>query len=114
MSLADNKCIPCSGGVPPLTAEHAQRLLRDLAAGWQLNPQGHLEHGFAFADFAQAMIYANRLADIAEEEGHHPDLHISWGQCKVEIWTHKISGLTESDFFFAAKADRAYDDLRSP
>ncbi|MBE0625194.1 MAG: 4a-hydroxytetrahydrobiopterin dehydratase [Burkholderiales bacterium] len=114
MSLADKKCVPCRGGVPPLEAEQAQRLLRELDAGWQLNPLGHLERKYSFADFAQAMVYANSLAAIAEEEGHHPDLHLSWGQCSVEIWTHKISGLTESDFYFAAKADRAYDNQSKP
>jgi len=108
MSLAENKCIPCSGGVPPLAQDRAQAMLKELDQGWSLNAQGHLERAYAFGDFAQAMAFANKVADVAEDEGHHPDLHVAWGLCKVEVWTHKISGLTESDFYFAAKADRAF------
>lgn len=108
MNLAEQKCIPCRGGVPPLAKDRAQVLLRELDSGWRLNAMGHLERAFTFDDFAEAMAFANKVADVAETEGHHPDLHIAWGKCKVEIWTHKINGLTESDFYFAAKADRAY------
>ena len=86
----------------------AEELRRELDEGWRLNPNSHLERAYAFKNFAQAMAFANKVADIAENEGHHPDLYIAWGKCKVEIWTHKISGLTESDFYFAAKADRAF------
>ena len=85
----------------------AEALLRELDQGWRLNPDGHLERVYAFKNFADAVAFANQVAAIAEDEGHHPDLHIAWGKCKVEIWTHKIKGLTESDFYFAAKADRA-------
>jgi len=67
-----------------------------------------IERMFAFQDFAGALAFANRVGEIAEREGHHPDLHVGWGRCGVEIWTHKINGLTESDFYLAAKADRAY------
>ena len=108
MSLADPKCIPCRGGVPPMAKDRAEALLRQLDDGWRLNANGHLERAYAFKNFAQAMAFANKVACIAENEGHHPDLYIAWGKCKVEIWTHKISGLTESDFYFAAKADRAF------
>ena len=106
MSLAEQKCIPCSGGVPPLAKDRAEALLRELDQGWRLNADGHLERAYAFGDFAQAMAFANKVAEVAEEEGHHPDLHIAWGKCRVEIWTHKISGLTESDFILAAKIDQ--------
>ena len=108
MSLAEQKCIPCRGGVPALANDRAQALLRELDDGWRLNADGHLERTYAFENFARAMAFANKVADVAEEEGHHPDLYIAWGKCKLEIWTHKISGLTESDFYFAAKADRAF------
>ena len=108
MSLAEHKCIPCRGGVPPLAIDRAEALLRELDEGWRLNANGHLERAYAFDNFAQAMAFANKVADVAEDEGHHPDLHVAWGMCKVEISTHKISGLTESDFYFAAKADRAF------
>ena len=112
MSLADQKCIPCRGGVPPLEESRAKELLRELGDGWHLNGEGHLERLYGFQDFAQAMVLANKVAEIAEDEGHHPDLYIAWGKCKVDIWTHKISGLTESDFYFAAKVDRAFGVLR--
>jgi 4a-hydroxytetrahydrobiopterin dehydratase len=88
----------------------AERLLMQLDAGWRLNEAGHLERAFEFDDFADALAFANRIGEVAEAEKHHPDLHVSWGQCTVEIWTHKIGGLTESDFYLAAKADRAYGD----
>ena len=107
MGFADQKCVPCRGGVPPMAKERAEALLRELDDGWRQDANGHLERAYTFENFAQAMAFANKVADIAEDEGHHPDLHIAWGKCKVEIWTHKIGGLTESDFYFAAKADRA-------
>ena len=109
MSLADKKCVPCRGGIPPMEQPRVGEMLAELDGGWQLNDLGHLERTYTFKDFADAMAFANKVADIAEEEGHHPDLHIAWGKCKIEIWTHKISGLTESDFFLAAKADRALE-----
>ncbi len=89
----------------------AEALLRALKEGWQLNSDGHLERTYTFRTFRQAMALANKVADIAEAEGHHPDLYIAWGQCRVEVWTHKIKGLTESGFYFAGKADRAFMEL---
>ena len=108
MSLADNECVPCRGGVPPVEPAKAQELLGQLEQGWTFNAQGHLEREYAFKNFSEALDFVNKVGAIAEEQGHHPDLHLAWGKCKVEIWTHKIQGLTESDFFFAAKADRVY------
>jgi 4a-hydroxytetrahydrobiopterin dehydratase len=105
MGLADHACIPCRGGVPPLDAERVQELLRELS-GWRLNAAGHLERGYDFKNFREALAFANRVGEIAEAERHHPDLHVAWGRCVVEVWTHKIDGLTESDFYFAAKVDR--------
>ncbi len=108
MSLADNTCVPCRGGVPPLEAEKIQELLGQLDSGWTLNNLGHIERTFEFSNFADALAFTNRVGNVAEIEGHHPDIYLAWGKCKVEIWTHKIQGLTESDFFLAAKADRAF------
>ena len=88
-------------------------LLQELDEGWRLNPDGHLERAYVLKNFAEAMAFANKVAVIAEHEGHHPDLHIAWGKCTVEVWTHKIRGLTESDFYFAAKADRASKALNT-
>ncbi|THJ24206.1 MAG: 4a-hydroxytetrahydrobiopterin dehydratase [Nitrospira sp. CG24D] len=113
MGLADNKCIPCRGGVPPVSPDRAQALLKELGRGWLLNGAGHLERLYTFKDFAQALAYVNKVGVIAEAEGHHPDLYLAWGKCKVEIWTHKINGLTESDFYLAAKADREFESFRA-
>jgi 4a-hydroxytetrahydrobiopterin dehydratase len=109
MDLADNACVPCRGGVPPLGDDRVDALLAELGDDWQLNDSGHLERAYEFADFMSALDFANAVGDIAEREGHHPDLHVRWGECRVEIWTHKIDGLTESDFYLAAKISRARD-----
>ncbi|MBI5196981.1 MAG: 4a-hydroxytetrahydrobiopterin dehydratase [Nitrospirae bacterium] len=109
MGLADKTCIPCRGGVPPMEPVKAREMLKELDSGWALTLNAkRLERTYPFKDFAQAMAFANRVGEVAEAEGHHPDLHVSWGKCRVEIWTHKIDGLTESDFYFAAKADREF------
>ncbi len=108
MGLADNTCVPCRGGVPSLDSQKIQELLEQLESGWTLNDQGHIERTYEFPNFADALAFTNRVGNVAEIEGHHPDLYLAWGKCKVEIWTHKIQGLTESDFFLAAKADRAF------
>jgi len=108
MGLADQQCVPCRGGVPPLARARSDQLLKELAAGWALTASGHLLRTYEFRDFAAALEFANRIGAIAEQQGHHPDLHVGWGRCGVEIWTHKIDGLTESDFFLAAKTDRAF------
>jgi 4a-hydroxytetrahydrobiopterin dehydratase len=107
MGLADRQCIPCRGGVPPLPRDRIEALLKELEPGWSVNAAGHLYRAYEFPDFATSLAFANRVGAIAEEQAHHPDLHVAWGRCGVEIWTHKIGGLTESDFFLAAKADRA-------
>jgi 4a-hydroxytetrahydrobiopterin dehydratase len=107
MSLAEKQCIPCRGGIPPLPKARIDELLEELEPGWRLNAAGHLERSYEFRNFADALAFANRVGAIAEQQAHHPDLHVAWGRCIVEIWTHKIDGLTESDFYLAAKADRA-------
>jgi 4a-hydroxytetrahydrobiopterin dehydratase len=106
-SLADQTCVPCKGGVPPLTANEIAPLLAQLD-GWEVQDDKRLLRTYRVKDFAEAMALANRVGAIAEEQAHHPDLYVAWGRVRVEIWTHKIDGLTESDFVFAAKCDRAY------
>lgn len=106
--LAEQTCVPCRGGVPPMEADEAERLLKRLDDGWNVVETHHLERTFEFPDFAEALAFTNTIGDIAEEQGHHPDIHLAWGRVGVEIWTHKIDGLTESDFVLAAKFDRAY------
>lgn len=107
MDLAEHACIPCRGGVPPLATDRIDELLKQLDGSWTLNTEGHLERIYKFGNFADALSFANQVGRIAEKENHHPDLHVAWGRCTVEIWTHKISGLTDSDFYFAAKVERA-------
>ncbi|MGD8454142.1 MAG: 4a-hydroxytetrahydrobiopterin dehydratase [Phycisphaerae bacterium] len=103
--LAAKKCTPCEGGVPPLTAEQVGELLPQLD-GWEVVCDHHLARGFTFADFASALAFVNRVGAVAEAEGHHPDIDLSWGKVNIEIFTHKVDGLTESDFVLAAKIDR--------
>lgn len=103
--LARKECVPCRGGVPPLPEEEREELLAELDAGWRVVDGHHLEKVFEFEDWAAAQGFVNRVGDLAEEQGHHPDLHLSWGRVGVELWTHKIDGLTESDFVLAAKIE---------
>ncbi len=103
--LAKKACVPCRGGVPPLTSSQIKPLLAQVA-GWEAVEAHHLWKRFKFPDFKQALDFVNRVGDIAEREGHHPDLLLSWGKAEVSIWTHKINGLTESDFILAAKIDQ--------
>lgn len=103
--LMNKSCTPCKGGVPPLTLKEVEKLLKELRNGWVLNDAGHLYKRYQFKDFMGPMAFANKVAEIAENEAHHPDLKISWGLCTIEIWTHKINGLTESDFILAAKIE---------
>jgi 4a-hydroxytetrahydrobiopterin dehydratase len=113
MELADKKCSD-AGSVPPLKASRAKVLLKELGQGWTLNGRRHLERHYTFKDFAQALAFANKVGAVAEAEGHHPDLYLAWGKCKIEIWSHKIKGLTESDFVLAAKTERKFKPFRAP
>jgi 4a-hydroxytetrahydrobiopterin dehydratase len=104
--LANQACVPCRGGVEPLPLEEQEALLAQLGGGWRLVDQHHLEKAYAFPDFLSALAFTNQVGALAEAEGHHPDLALSWGRVAVSIWTHKIDGLTPSDFVLAAKIDR--------
>ena len=102
--LSAKHCVPCQGGVPPLAAGEVSRLLRELT-GWTAVDNHHLSKTMRFPDFVQALAYVNRIGELAEAEGHHPNLFLTWGEVRIDIWTHKIDGLTESDFVLAAKID---------
>ena len=104
MSLAEKHCVPCRGGVPPLKGEQLETL-KNQVPGWQVVEEHHLAKTFTFPDFRTALDFVNRVGEVAETEGHHPDLYLSWGKVDVTTWTHKINGLTESDFILAAKID---------
>ena len=106
MSLADQQCTPCRGKVPPLEGEELSALEDRLGGGWRVIEEHHLEKEYAFSNFAEALAFVNSIGAVAEEQGHHPDLLLGWGRVKASIWTHKIDGLTESDFVLAAKFDR--------
>lgn len=101
--LINKSCVPCQGGVPPLKEKEIAKFLAELKEGWLINNAGHLYKEYKFNNFMDAMDFANKIAELAEREAHHPDLVIAWGIVKVEIWTHKINGLSESDFILAAK-----------
>ena len=103
--LARKTCVPCMGGVPPLKGQELSDLEAELGGGWNVVSEHHLEKEFRFDDFVTALAFTNRVGELAEEQGHHPDIHLSWGRAAIQIWTHKIDGLTESDFILAAKID---------
>ena len=105
MNLSARDCVPCKGGVPPLRPDAAEKLLLELSDGWHVVDNHHLEKALKFKNFAEALQYVNRVGALAEQQGHHPDLLLAWGKVEIKIWTHKIDGLTESDFIFAAKCD---------
>ena len=105
-SLSSRHCVPCRGGVPPLAGDELRALERELGGGWQVVGDHHLLKVFSFADFRAALEFTNRVGELAESEGHHPDIRLSWGRVEIEIYTHKIDGLTESDFVLAARIDR--------
>lgn len=104
-SLADKKCVPCEGGTQPLGRKEAGQLLGQVGKKWSLL-DGRIRAGFKFADFKEAMSFVNRVADLAEGEGHHPDIEIRYNNVKLVLWTHAAGGLTENDFILAAKINR--------
>jgi 4a-hydroxytetrahydrobiopterin dehydratase len=103
--LAAKTCVPCRGGVPPLKGDELEALAKQVPQ-WQVVNEHHLTRNFTFPDFRQALDFVNRVGAIAEEQGHHPNILLTWGRAEITIWTHKIDGLTESDFILAAKIDQ--------
>ena len=103
--LASKQCVPCRGGVPPLGSAQQQTLLAELGSDWKVINGHHLEKEYRFKNFRDALDFVTRVGELAEEQDHHPDIYLAWGLVRITVWTHKIDGLTESDFVFAAKAD---------
>ncbi len=103
--LAEKRCIPCKGGIPPLKGDSLTSLLNRLSNDWHVVDGHHLEKTYRFPDFQEALHFTVKVGELAENQDHHPDIYLAWGKVILTIWTHKINGLTESDFIFAAKAD---------
>ena len=107
-TLCEKKCVPCRGGVPPLKGDELKQVADQLGGEWEVVDEHHLTKEFTFGNFREALDFTNKLGEIAEAQGHHPDIELSWGRVGVTIFTHKIDGLTESDFILAAK----YEECR--
>lgn len=103
--LATKDCVPCKGGVPPLQGDALENLRRQLPSEWKVVEGHHLEREFTFKNFRDALAFTNQVGALAEAQNHHPDIYLAWGKVKTTIWTHKINGLTESDFVLAAKIE---------
>jgi 4a-hydroxytetrahydrobiopterin dehydratase len=108
MSLATKQCIPCKGGIAPLDRAAAEPYLRDTP-GWELSADAtRIQRNFKFKNFVNALAFVNRVGELAETQGHHPDIGFGWGYCTVTLYTHKIKGLHENDFIMAAKINELY------
>ncbi|MBI4363275.1 MAG: 4a-hydroxytetrahydrobiopterin dehydratase [Candidatus Doudnabacteria bacterium] len=113
MQLREKICVPCAAGTPPLKRQEIEKLLKQLPSGWEAiedpaAPGGtskKIRKTFKFKNYPDTLAFVNRAALIAQEEGHHPDMEVHWGKVVVELWTHKINGLSENDFILAAKID---------
>ena len=108
MSLASKQCVPCRGGIPPLSRDDAAAYLKETP-GWELASDAtRIQRSFQFKDFLSALSFVNRIGELAERDAHHPDISFGWGYCSVTLYTHKIKGLHENDFILAAKINRLY------
>jgi 4a-hydroxytetrahydrobiopterin dehydratase len=107
-SLADKTCVPCRGGTPPLEGKELADIHRQLpeSSQWDIVDEHHLVRAYKFPDFRSALAFVNKVGELAEEQGHHPDIALGWGKVEITTWTHAVDGLTESDFILAAKIDR--------
>lgn len=108
MSLSNKKCLPCEGGTLPIQGGDIPTYLEQLKFDWKVVAGKKIQHGFSFKDFNEAMAFVNRIAEIAEEESHHPDIIIHYNKVTIELWTHAIVGLSENDFIVAAKIEKIF------
>jgi 4a-hydroxytetrahydrobiopterin dehydratase len=106
MDLSKKKCIPCEGGIPSLTEKEIKEYIKDISADWKVTDNNRISREFFFVSYRHTIDFINKIADIAENEGHHPVLHIYFGRAVVELWTHSINGLSENDFILASKIDK--------
>lgn len=108
-SLTTQKCVPCEGGVPPIEGKRLEELKNQLdseSPGWELKDTKRLTKTYKFADFASALEFVNTIGELAESEGHHPNITFGWGFVTIFLWTHAINGLSDNDFILAAKIDK--------
>ena len=106
INLTEKTCKPCEGGTPPLTAPQVEECLKTLPEGWRVLDGKKIKKEFVFKDFVKAMAFVDMIADVAESEGHHPDIHIHYNKVEISLWTHAIGGLSENDFIVAAKIEQ--------
>jgi 4a-hydroxytetrahydrobiopterin dehydratase len=106
--LADKECVPCKSGTLPLKGPELKKLRSESGGGWHVIKEHHLEREYKFKNFKEALAFTNTVGELAEKLQHHPDIHLAWGEVKLTVWTHKIDGLTESDFIFAAKVNNLH------
>lgn len=112
MDLKDKKCVPCSTYVPPLPLLEKERLLKSLGEEWKLtHDDSRIMRAFKFKNFKRALEFTNEVGRIAEEEKHHPEIHLGWGHCDIEIWTHTNNNLVENDFILASKINQLWTNL---
>jgi 4a-hydroxytetrahydrobiopterin dehydratase len=104
--LVDSRCVPCQGGVEPLKADAVEAYKKQLSPDWQVIDNHHLQREYTFKNFRQALEFVTKVGALAETQGHHPDIYLSWGKVKISLWTHRIDGLHENDFILASKIDR--------
>jgi 4a-hydroxytetrahydrobiopterin dehydratase len=106
MDLSKKKCQPCEGGVPPLSHDEINEIRKNISADWIVKDDRQISKEFMFINYHHTMDFVNKVADLAEEEGHHPVMHVYYSRVLVELWTHSINGLSENDFILAAKIDK--------
>jgi 4a-hydroxytetrahydrobiopterin dehydratase len=106
MDLSSKRCIPCEGGIPPLTETEVAEYMKHISADWKVIVVNRLSREFFFVSYRQTIEFINKVAAIAEEEGHHPVMHVYFGRAVLELWTHSINGLSENDFILASKIDK--------
>ncbi len=106
MDLSKKKCKPCEGGTAPLNQQEVKGYLKQIKDGWKVTDKNKISKEFLFVNFKHTMDFVNKVADLADEEGHHPVMHVYYGKVIIELWTHAINGLSENDFILASKIDK--------
>ncbi|MEX0685478.1 MAG: 4a-hydroxytetrahydrobiopterin dehydratase [Balneolales bacterium] len=108
LNLKERKCSACSGDTPSLQGEELQRYYNRISKHWNLVDGHHLERTYVFKNFRQALDFTNKVGELSEEEGHHPDIYLTWGKVKLTVYTHAIDALSENDFIWATKVDELH------